>query len=159
MLLPKSVGTWVGTNGFRLMPSDPIATFPARMTVTTGAGGHLMSVAYWWQHPDDGPQDGLLVIGPAEENGSLVALWADSWHQKPAPMIFSGSHGIDATLELEGEYGGGWGWRVIVDGANDENLRMEMDNVIPAEHATAEVTAGPYPVMIMETQRDFSPTQ
>jgi hypothetical protein len=32
-------------------------------------------------------------------------------------------------------------------------LRMQMDNVIPAEHATAEIAAGPYPVMIMQTQR------
>ena len=153
MLLPDSEGTWVGTNGFRLMPTDTLAEFPARLTVTSGAGGHLTSVAYWWQHPDDGPQDGLLVIGPSSEGDSLVALWGDSWHQKPAPMSLSGSHAKGATLELEGDYGGGWRWRVIVDATDAENLRMEMDNVIPAEHATAEISAGPYPVMIMETRR------
>ena len=66
MLLPNSVGTWVGTNGFRLMPGDPLVEFPALLTVTTAAGGHLTSVAYSWEHPDDGAQDGLLLIGSAE---------------------------------------------------------------------------------------------
>jgi hypothetical protein len=151
--MPDSAGTWVGTNGFRLMPSDPLAEFPAKVIVTNAAGGNLASVANWWEHPDDGPQDGLLVIGIADEDGSLVAMWGDSWHQKPAPMLLSGSHRTGATLELEGDYGGGWRWRVRVDATDAENLRMQMDNVIPAEHATAAISAGPYPVMIMHAGR------
>jgi hypothetical protein len=83
MLLPDSAGTWIGTNGFRLMPGDPLAELPASVTVSTAAGGHLLSVAYRWEHPADGPQEGLL----------------------------------------------------------------------PAEQATAEISAGPYPVMIMQTRR------
>jgi hypothetical protein len=153
MLLPNSEGTWVGTNGFRLMPSDPLADFPARVTVSTAAGGHLAYVAYWWEHPDDGPQDGLVVIGPADESGSLVAMWGDSWHQKPAPMMLSGNRGADAVLELEGDYGGGWRWRVMFDATDTDSFRMQMENVIPAEQATAEISGGPYPVMIMQAQR------
>ena len=159
MLLPNSVGTWVGTNGFRLMPNDPLAEFPARVIVTIGAGGHLTSMSYWWQHPEDGPQEGLLVIGAGMQDGSLVALWADSWHQKPAPMILFGSRGMGAALELEGDYGGGWRWRVTVEPADADDLRLQMDNVIPSEHATAEISAGPYPVMIMQTQRSSAPSQ
>ena len=135
------------------MPTDPFAKFPARATVTTAAGGHLVSIAYGWEHPDDGPQDGLVVIGPADDGDSLVALWGDSWHQKPTPMTLSGSRGAGATLELEGEYGGGWRWRVRFDATDPDTFRMQMDNVIPDEHATAEVAAGPYPVMIMQTGR------
>jgi hypothetical protein len=153
MLLPNSAGSWVGTNGFRLMPADPIAEFPARVTVMRAAGGHLVTVAYWWEHPADGEQDGLLVIGTADEDGSLVAMWGDSWHQKPAPMMLSGSHGTGATLELEGDYGGGWRWRVRFDGTETDTFRLQMDNVIPTELATAEISAGPYPVMVMQTQR------
>lgn len=153
MLLPNSEGTWTGTNGFRLMPTDPLAEFPAKMTVTTAAGGHLVSIAYWWEHPDDGPQDGLVVIGPADDSGSLVAMWGDSWHQKPAPMTLSGRRGASETVELEGEYGGGWGWRVSFDASNPDSFRMQMDNVIPAEQATAEIAPGPYPVMVMQTGR------
>lgn len=135
------------------MPADPLAEFPARATVSHPAGGHLVSIAYWWEHPDDGPQDGFMVIGPADEGGSLVAMWGDSWHQKPTPMMFSGSRGTGGALELEGDYGGGWRWRVTFDATDTDNFRMQMDNVIPAEYATAEKSAGPYPVMIMQTQR------
>jgi hypothetical protein len=137
MLLPACEGTWTGTNGFRLMPTDPLAEFPARVTVTTAAG----------------PQDGLVLIGATDEDSSLVAMWGDSWHQKPAPMMLSGSRSTDAVLELEGEYGGGWRWRVIFDATEADSFRMQMDNVIPAEQATAEESPGPYPVMIMQTQR------
>ena len=153
MLLPSSAGNWIGENGFRLMPSDPLIEFPARATVTPAAGGHLVSVAYSWEHPDDGPQDGLLVIGPADEDGSLLAMWGDSWHQKPAPMLLYGSRGTGATLEVEGDYGGGWRWRVKFDATDTDSFRMQMDNVIPAEQATAGISAGPYPVMVMQTRR------
>jgi hypothetical protein len=120
--------------------------------VTIAAGGHLASVAYSWEHPGDGPQDGLLVIG-TDDGGSLVAMWGDSWHQKPAPMLLSGTHETDLTLGLEGDYGGGWRWRVSFDATDTDSFRMQMDNVIPAEQATAEISAGPYPVMIMQTRR------
>jgi hypothetical protein len=136
------------------MPNDPLAEAPARVTVTTAAGGNLASIAYWWEHPDDGPQDGLLVVGPSDDGGALVAMWGDSWHQKPAPMMFSGSRdSTGTTLELEGEYGGGWGWRVRFDATDTTSFRMQMDNVIPADQATAEIAPGPYPVMVMQTGR------
>jgi hypothetical protein len=94
-----------------------------------------------------------MIIGRGDEEGSLVALWGDSWHQKPAPRIFSGSQPTDQNLEFEADYGGGWRWRIILDATDEEQLRMEMQNVIPAEYATAEKAAGPYPVMIMQTRR------
>jgi Protein of unknown function (DUF1579) len=153
MILSESTGTWTGTNGFRLMPNDPLAEFPATLTVTTAAGGHLTSVAYSWEHPDDGPQDGLIVIGSADETGWLVGMWGDSWHQKPAPMSLSGGHGAGATIELSGDYGGGWSWRIVFDTANADTLRMRMDNVVPTDQATAEISAGPYPVMVMDVHR------
>jgi len=153
MILSDFTGTWAGTNGFRLMPSEPLAEFPAAMTVTMAAGGYLTSVAYGWEHPEDGPQDGLLVVGSAGDDGSLVAIWGDSWHQKPAPMSLSGRQVPGATVELEGDYGGGWGWRVLFDVTDAENLRLRMDNVIPVDQATAEISAGPYPAMVMDVRR------
>ena len=59
----------------------------------------------------------------------------------------------DATLEFAGDYGGGWGWRIVFDAGDSENLRMRMDNVIPADRATAEKSAGPYPVMLTDVRR------
>ncbi|MFF3866215.1 hypothetical protein [Micromonospora sp. NPDC001898] len=153
MILSDFAGSWVGTNGFRLMPSHPLAVLPAAGTVTMAAGGHLTSVTYSWEHPDDGPQDGLLVIGPAGEDGSLVAVWGDSWHQKPAPMSLSGGPGAGGTFAIKGDYGGGWGWGIVFDATDTEALRMRMDNLIPADQATAEMPAGPYPVMVMDVRR------
>ncbi|WP_406277771.1 hypothetical protein [Embleya sp. NBC_00896] len=152
-ILSDFVGAWAGTNGFRLMPGDPLTEFPAAATVTVAAGGHLTSVGYSWRHPDDGPQDGLVVLGSAGDDGSLVAMWADSWHQQPVPMSLSGRPGVDAGVELAGGYGDGWGWRVGFEATGDGGLRMRMDNVIPEEQATAEISAGPYPVMVMDLRR------
>src|SRR5688572_13984195 len=124
MILSAFAGTWAGTNGFRLMPGDPLAELPATATVTTAAGGHLTLFAYSWKHPDDGPQDGLLVIGSVGEDDSLTAVWGDSWHQKPAPMSLPGTSVADETYEFQADYGGGWGWRIVLDGTDGETLRM-----------------------------------
>ncbi len=153
MILSEFAGSWAGTNGFRLMPADPLAEFPATMTVTTAAGDHLTVVGYTWEHPDDGPQDGLFVISTAGEDGSLKAVWADSWHQKPEPMSLPGRATPDTTFEFEADYGGGWRWRIKFDAGDPENLRMGMDNVIPADLATADKSAGPYPVMVTDLRR------
>jgi hypothetical protein len=151
-ILSDFAGSWTGTNGFRLMPADPLAEYPATMTVTTAAGGHLTSVAYSWQHPSDGAQDGLVVIGSAGKD-DLLAVWADSWHQQPVPMSLSGVRTAGGTVELEGEYGGGWGWRIGFDPVDAERLRMRMENLVPEDQATAETPAGPYPVMEMDLRR------
>jgi hypothetical protein len=144
-------GTWAGTNGFRLMPADPLAEFPASATVTSGAGGYLTSVTYSWEHPQDGPQDGLVVLGAGEEGDTLVALWADSWHQKPAPMSLSGQRDPDGTAALAATYGGNWGWRIVLGGDGDHGLLIRMDNVLPPERAASDVAA--YPVMVMTLKR------
>ncbi|MGW1883877.1 hypothetical protein [Streptomyces sp. NPDC001970] len=150
-ILSEFTGTWAGTNGFRLMPADPLAGFPASATVTVAAGGHLTTVTYAWEHPDDGPQEGLIVIGAGGEDDSLVATWGDSWHQKPVPMSLSGRRGAEGAFVLDGSYGEDWGWRIVFEAGSGKELRMRMDNVLPEEYATPEVSA--YPVMIMELGR------
>lgn len=147
------VGTWAGTNGFRLLPADPLAEFAAAATVTAAAGGNLTSVAYRWRHPDDGPQDGLVVVWAAGEDGALAAVWGDSWHQQPAPMSLSGSQDAAGTVELAAGYGDGWGWRIGFDTTDPDHFRIRMDNVVPVDQATAEFPAGPYPAMVMQLRR------
>jgi hypothetical protein len=152
-VLSDFAGTWAGTNGFRMMPQDKLAERPATASVTAAARGHMTAFAYSWEHPDDGAQEGLLVVGPADESGSLVALWGDSWHQQPAPMSLTGAIGAGPTLELTGAYGGNWGWRIVLDLSAPDILRMRMDNVVPDDHASPEVPAGPYPAMLMDVRR------
>lgn len=146
-----ATGTWSGSNRFRMTPADPFATGPATATSTLAAGGYLLSLAYTWSHPEDGPQDGLLVVGADDDEG-LVALWADSWHQQPAPMSMSGSRGPGGTLAVAGTSAGEWGWRISLAGA-PASLGLTMENVVPASAATDEFAGGPYPVMSAELRR------
>jgi len=145
------VGTWAGTNGFRLMPGDPLRTFPATARVATAAGGHLVVVAYTWRHPDDGPQDGLFLVGRGGDGGAVTATWADSWHQKPEPMSLTGR--AAQALDLEGVYGGDWRWRIRVEQEEGGQLLVTMDNVVPVGEATQDVPPGPYPVMVLRAVR------
>jgi hypothetical protein len=136
-------GGWAGTNGFRLMPEDPLAEAPAMITVTPGAGGHLAVVAYTWTHPDDGPQDGVLLAGPADEAGAVAVTWGDSWHQHPVPMTLTGRR-AGTGFAVEAGYGGGWAWRIALDG-DAAGLRLGMDNLGP--------DTDPYPVMVLRATR------
>src|SRR6266536_4206765 len=88
--LIEAVGAWAGSNGFRLMPSDPLHEAPATAEVSTAAGASLVAIAYAWSHPDDGAQDGLLVVG-ADDSGAATAFWGDSWHQSPTPRSCVGT--------------------------------------------------------------------
>ncbi|MEV0002559.1 hypothetical protein AB0H28_09760 [Micromonospora sp. NPDC050980] len=153
MVLTDVTGSWAGTNGFRMMPADPLVESPATLTVATAAGGHLTTVAYSWAHPADGPQDGLLVIAAGESPGSLVAWWGDSWHQQPTTMALTGAAGGSSAVELTGEYGGGWAWRIAIEAVEPGHLRMRMDNVVPDDQAGPDVPAGAYPVMVTDLRR------
>ena len=146
-----AAGTWSGSNGFRMMPADPFSTQPSTATLTLAAGGSLVSFAYTWSHPDDGDQEGLLVAGP-DDSGGFVALWADSWHQQPAPMPMTGSIDDDGALLVTGSYAGDWGWRIAL-ASDGESLTMRMDNVVPASAATEDFAGGPYHVMVAELRR------
>ena len=151
-ILGRLVGTWRGTNGFRMMPTDDMPEAPATAVVAIVAGGYDVVVTYTWIHPQDGPQEGVLLIGsPDEEQQTINAAWGDRWHQKPSLLVLSGSL-AEGRVELTADYGGGWLWTIGLEG--DSPLLLTMHNVIPAEHATDEIEAGPYAVMIAELHRE-----
>jgi hypothetical protein len=150
--LASATGSWTGTNGFRLMPFDELAERPASLGVQIGARGNLASVAYRWEHPSDGSQEGLLIVGLSSEEGQLTSLWSDSWHQQPTSMSLTGAVTPGGSIALEGSYGEGWAWRITVEAPGDGQLHLRMDNVIPESQATDEIRAGAYPVMIMDLQ-------
>jgi hypothetical protein len=133
------------------MQSDPLVTRPASATLSLAANTHVASLAYQWEHPDDGPQDGLLVFGQGADAGSVVALWGDSWHQQPDVRIVNGRI-ADNTVHLAADYGGGWEWRIAI-AADASGLLMQMQNVIPPDRANPDKPAGPYEVMHMELQQ------
>jgi hypothetical protein len=146
----RLAGTWTGSNGFRLMPTDELYDAPATAELSTAAGGHDLVLTYTWAHPADGPQDGVLVVGsPDDEQRVVTAAWGDSWHQKPAMLTLTGSL-TQRRLEVTADYGGGWRWSISIDGSRDDRLALTMHNIIPAAQATDEIPAGPYPVMVAE---------
>ena len=150
--LPEHAGSWTGTNGFRLMPADPLYSAPAAALVATAAGGSLITVAYTWPHPDDGAQDGLLVVGPEGEPPGAVAFWGDSWHQHPDPTLMHGRL-QDGVLVVSYAYGGDWRWEITVDATDPDALALRMDNVVPPSMAAEGGFAGPYAAMMTELRR------
>jgi hypothetical protein len=52
-------------------PDDPFVEAAATADVTIASAGNLASIGYTWSHRDDGPQDGLLVLG--------VIRWPSRW--------------------------------------------------------------------------------
>lgn len=119
--------------------------------MTTPAGGHLALITYIWQHPDDGAQDGLLLVGRDGDGGAVTATWGDSWHQQPEPMSLTG-RAADA-VDLEAAYGGDWRWRIRVGPGEGGRLHMTMHNVVPAAEASVDMPPGPYPVMVLQAAR------
>ena len=148
----RRTGSWSGTNGFRLMPTDELYEAAATAELIVAAAGHDLVLMYTWVHPADGPQDGVLLVGSPDDEGRVTAAWGDSWHQKPGLLVLNGSL-IEGVLEVVADYGGGWRWMISADGRRDDRLALTMHNVIPAEHATDDEPAGPYPVMVSAFQR------
>lgn len=152
MTLDIHAGGWVGTNLFRLMPGDSFYEAPATADLSIGAAGNLTSIAYAWSHAEDGAQTGLLVLGSGDDPGSLIALWADSWHQSPSSKVLAGV--VEEGRAVVGyEYGGGWEWQIIIDASASEWLGIRMENVVPESAATNDVPAGGYLAMLATFQR------
>lgn len=145
-------GSWTGSNGFRLMPTDSFSVAPATAEVSAAAGGNLVVITYAWAHSDDGAQEGLLVIGPPDEAGGVVAFWGDSWHQHPQPQVLTGA--IEgAEVHLSYVYAAEWQWRITCDATEPGALRLRMANVVPESGATDDLAAGGYLAMDAELHR------
>jgi len=134
------------------MPTDDLHEAAATAELSVAAAGNDLMLSYTWVHPEDGPQDGVLLAGSPDDEGLVTAAWGDSWHQKPPILVLTGSL-IDGVLDLAADYGGGWRWLISVDGRPDDRLLLTMHNVIPDEHATDEEPAGPYLVMVSNLER------
>lgn len=155
MLTPEHAGSWHGTNAFRLMPNDAQHHSLATAVVAQAAGGQLTSIAYSWSHPEDGNQDGLLVLGPdssGTEKSGVIGFWGDSWHQGPDPRVLSGSIG-HGRITVSYDYGNEWRWQITLDTSEPHELKLLMENVVPASAGTEDLAQGPYTAMLAELRK------
>lgn len=148
-------GAWFGSNGFRLRPTDAPHEAPASAEVAVAAGSAIWSIAYTWGHPE-GAQEGLLVLGPGEADGTAVALWADSFHQGAGPRPLVGTLAADAVA-LSYEYAPEWRWEIIVDLTTPASLGLRMDNVVPDSAVPEGARGGAYAAMQFTLRRVARP--
>jgi hypothetical protein len=139
--LARLEGSWTGTNGFRLMPNDPLSEAAATAELAVAAAGYDLVMRYTWVHPDDGRQEGVMLVGSPDDEGRVTVAWGDSWHQKPPIRVLHGTL-VEGVLEVSADYGGGWRWTISVDGGRGDQLALTMHNVIPDELATDDEPAG-----------------
>ncbi len=159
-LFTPSTATWSGTCAFRLLPDHELSPAPATASTRGVAEGVAWTLDYVWVHPEDGVQEGHLVVGGPREDGTVTAGWVDSWHQKDEIALLAGTSACpgDRTGEHSEAATGagavqvamghsGWGWRIEVF-RSDDALRLRMYNVVPKGVEGVEgVDAGPYLVM------------
>lgn len=159
-----------GTCAFRLMPDDAMNTAESSVAITR-IGPVVVSLAYEWIHPEDGPQQGVLLVGggpegqgPDEADASaeqvdITVAWADSWHQQPGLRALHGTR-TGGHVEVAATYAGDWGWTVELDGldslaaadaASDAPITTVMRNVVPEsarDMLTEGAQSGAYDVMV-----------
>ena len=133
--LQAATGDWTGTNDLRMMPTDDFRRSDGSATVALHSGGNVATISYTWSDFDDQPQSGLLVLSDGERDGTVAAVWSDSWHQHPQWMPMNGSIGGDGVISIHAVYGEGdeqGGWWIHVHTANPDHLTMTMDNEVAA---------------------------
>ena len=135
------VGIWKATHRLWLHPGNPVRESEATATVALIAHNRFLHIAYTWS--DDGPQDGLLLIGQVDQSGQINASWIDSWHNGDNLMNCVGHLTNDGAFSVKGSYavpsGPDWGWRIVVK-PEAETWRLIMYNITPegGEHLAVE---------------------
>jgi hypothetical protein len=130
--MQQLVGEWEGKNDLYFMPGDPVRESDSAAAVALVAKGQFVKIEYDWAFEGD-PQEGLLLIGRADDEGGIKVVWVDSWHTGGRFMISDGSSdedSISVSTTYSAPPGPDWGWRTIVEPA-DESFKLVMYNVTP----------------------------
>jgi hypothetical protein len=98
------------------------------------AGGRFARIDYAWGDREK-PEDGSILFGRDRDRGVVTALWVDSWHMSDKVMACECPSTVTGSLDVRGSYaappGPDWGWRTVVETAEEDALRMLMYNVSP----------------------------
>lgn len=127
-------GRWRGTYRLIVEPGESARESQSTATVAPVARGRFARIDYVWGDRDK-PEDGSILFGRDRERGVVTALWVDSWHMSDKVLTCEGTSPDAGSLEVRGTYpappGPDWGWRTVVETAEEDSLRMLMYNVSP----------------------------
>jgi len=132
--LQKLVGEWEGRNDLYLMPGDPVRESDSAASVTLVAKGGFVKIEYTWAYEGD-PQEGLLLIGPADDDNGAKIVWVDSFHTGGRIMSSEGTFQDAGSVSVHTTYpapsGPDWGWRTIIEPDDGSSFKILMYNVMP----------------------------
>jgi hypothetical protein len=140
-LMPLA-GHWKATHRLWLSPVEPVRESAATAAVAFAAQGQFLTMAYTWV--EDGPQDGLLLMGQETHSNEVKAVWIDSWHERNRFMLCAGGLEAEGAVSVQGAYpapsGPDWGWRIVVAPQAQDSWRLLMYNITPdgQEHLAVE---------------------
>jgi hypothetical protein len=137
-----ATGRWNGTNRL-IFPGAPPRDVASTAVVALVAQGQFSTLSYTWSF-DGQSQDGLLLIGEAQDRQSTTVVWVDSWHMGDKAMLCAGPIATDGPLVVRGSYQveghPDWSWRIDLWFAA-EALRIVMYNVSPEGEESLAVEA------------------
>lgn len=141
--LQTLIGNWKAVNRLWLDPKEPARESATTATVSLAAQGRFLTIAYTWA--EDGPQDGLLVLGQANNSDAVNAAWVDSWHNGDKLMVCVGRLSAAGVASVKGSYpappGPDWGWRIVIEPQGNAAWRLAMYNLSPEGEAQLAVEA------------------
>jgi len=136
-------GSWSGTNGFRLMPSDPFYEATMKADVSSSAGALS-------------PRS--RTRGRTRRTGHRTGSWSSGRVRSSLPWLRSGpTRGTRAAgpgssrarwngrrFGVGYEYAPGWQWQITIDATSADALVLQTDNVVPTS-AVPEGSGRPAP--------------
>jgi hypothetical protein len=131
----RFVGRWLGRKHLWLeSQTEPSGTSESELLVLPIAKGRFLRFDYRWSHQGV-EQEGVLLIGNANDRQLATAAWVDSWHMGQQVMPLQGSIDAQGAASLLGAYpvplGPDWGWRIGIMKTGPDDLRIVMHNISP----------------------------
>lgn len=133
--LEKLIGEWSGTNKLYLswVEESPFES-RSNAAINFSAKGIFVKIEYDWSY-EGKTQEGLILIGKENDSELIKSFWIDSWHLSDKFMVSEGDYKAGEKISVKGYYAvpnhPDWGWRTIIEGADESSFKLTMYNVSP----------------------------
>lgn len=127
-------GRWRGQYRLWLDPQSEEQRSDTDALVSLKARDKFLCVEYTWMS-EGKPQEGLMLVGVQDAEGTIAATWVDAWHNGDNLMACTGRTEPDGSLTFMGHYkaptGPDWGWKTTISPPSGHTFRVVMYNVTP----------------------------